>query len=180
MEFKSIKIKSFIDTAKVWAKCSTCVRKQVGAVIFNIETDRLLAIGYNGTAKGQVHCNELFQAPNKVNKLLSNYIPYTLQGDEQWIEVSKDKWRILHHRFSDMFEIHAEQNAILNLIKTGAVNNVNNLAIITTLEPCWACAKVIVALGIKYVCYLEKYDNAYSNVIEYLEKCGVKCEYMPM
>lgn len=182
MELKSIQIKSYADTAKVWAKRSTCVRKQVGAVIFNMKTDRLLAIGYNGTAKGQVHCNELFQAPNKVSKLLGNYMPFTLYGDVlddgKWIEVDSDEWRVLHHRFSDMFEIHAEQNAIFNLIKTGANYPVDDLAIVTTLEPCCNCAKAIAALGIKHVYYLEKYDNASSNVIKYLEDCGVKCEYI--
>lgn len=142
-----------------------------------MKTDRLLAIGYNGTAEGQVHCNELFQAPNKVNKLLSNYLPVTLDG-EGWIEIDEEEWRILHHKFSDLFEVHTEQNAIFNLIKTGVSYPIDELAIVSTLEPCYNCAKAIVALGIKYVYYLEKYDNASSNVIKFFETHGIKHEFV--
>ena len=183
MELKMRKIKSYVDTAIVWSKRSTCVRKQVGAVIFNMKTDRLLAIGYNGTVEGQVHCDELFIPPDKINKSIGHYIDMPLQfyddtctNNNQWLTVDREVWRVIHHRFSDTYEVHAEQNAVFNLIKTGVSYNANDLAIVTTLEPCFNCAKAIVALGIKHVYYIEKYDNASGDAVKYLESCGVKCE----
>ena len=167
MELKMRKIKSYADTAIVWSKRSACVRKQ--------------AIGYNGTVSGLLHCNELFQAPNKVNKLLNNYISlsncisFTLQGDEQWIEVSNDEWRTLHHTFSEQHEIHAEQNALLNMIHTGT-KKVSNMGIICTLEPCLNCAKIIIGAGIKHVWYIEKYDRATYDIKQYFKRAGVTCE----
>ena len=183
MNLEMKKIKSYVDTAIIWSKRSTCARKQVGAVIFNLRTDRLLAIGYNGTVKGQQHCNELFIAPDKINKRIWHYIDIPMQfydiactDDSQWLTVDKEVWKVIHHSFSDMYEVHAEQNAVFNLIKTGVSYDANDLAIVSTLEPCFNCAKAIVALGIKHVYFITKYDNASGDVIKYLKECGVKCE----
>lgn len=46
----------FINIAKVAATRATCLRKKVGAVIVRDKT--LLATGFNGSPRGQVHCTD--------------------------------------------------------------------------------------------------------------------------
>ena len=44
----------YLEIAKAVAKRSTCVRRQYGAVI--VKDDRIIATGYNGSARGEVNC----------------------------------------------------------------------------------------------------------------------------
>lgn len=179
----SIKLKPFLETANVWAKNSSCCRVSVGAVIFNMKTKRLLSIGYNGTLPGQVHCENLFDCDTDeffVHGNINNYLygPNALcdiPDDGQWHKVHEQRFREIHHRFSDLYEVHAEQNAIYNLIKTGASYDTDNIAIITTVEPCEQCAKAIAALGIKYVFYEVAYDRNTIDIPKYFSKLGVIC-----
>lgn len=175
----SIKLKPFLETALVWAENSSCCRVKVGAVIFNIKTKRLLSIGYNDTLPDQVHCNKLFSVDmigfnvhSDINKFLSDT---GIDDDGQWHMVNLEKFRELHHRFSELYEVHAEQNAIYNLIKTGASYDTENLAIITTVEPCEQCAKAIAALGIKHVFYRKAYDRNVINIPKYFARLGIIC-----
>lgn len=178
----SIKLKPFLETAIVWAKNSSCCRVNVGAVIFNIETKRLLSIGYNGTLPGKVHCDMLFNTKmlggfhvhGNINQFLSSNIT-DIPDDGQWHMVGEERFRALHHRFSELYEVHAEQNAIYNLIKTGASYDINNLAIITTVEPCEQCAKAIAALGIKHVFYEVAYDRNTIDIPKYFSRLGIIC-----
>ncbi|MDR0335420.1 MAG: hypothetical protein LBH69_06040 [Methanomassiliicoccaceae archaeon] len=47
----------FMDMAQLISTRSTCVRRQVGAVI--VKDKRVLTTGYNGSPKGTMHCEEL-------------------------------------------------------------------------------------------------------------------------
>ena len=47
----------FMSMAKLVASRSTCIRRQVGAVI--VKDKRVLSTGYNGSPKGTRHCEEL-------------------------------------------------------------------------------------------------------------------------
>lgn len=175
----SIKLKPFLETANVWSRNSSCCRVHVGAVIFNMQTKRLLSIGYNGTLPGQVHCNELFRSNDftfYIHADINQYLCNTGVDDNgQWHEVPEQMWKRLHHRFSELYEVHAEQNAIYNLIKTGASYDTENLAIITTVEPCEQCAKAIAALGIKHVFYEVAYDRNTIDILKYFSKFGIIC-----
>lgn len=176
----SIKLKPFLETAKVWSKNSSCCRVNVGAVIFNMKTKRLLSIGYNGTLPGQTHCNKLFintdntnyYVNGKINQFLSDT---GIDDDGQWHIITEQKFKKLHHRFSELYEVHAEQNAIYNLIKIGASYDTDNLAIITTVEPCEQCAKAIAALGIKHVFYEVAYDRNTIDIPNYFSRLGIIC-----
>lgn len=175
----SIKLKPFLETANVWAKNSSCCRVNVGAVIFNIKTKRLLSIGYNGTLPGQVHCNMLFDS-DEFNYYIHGNINQFLKDtdvpdDGQWHMVGEERFRALHHRFSELYEVHAEQNAIYNLIKTGASYDTDNLSIITIVEPCEQCAKAIAALGIKHVFYEVAYDRNTIDIPKYFSRLGIIC-----
>lgn len=48
----------FIDMCRLVSQRSTCMRRQVGAVLIN-ERKHVLATGYNGVASGQPHCLDI-------------------------------------------------------------------------------------------------------------------------
>ncbi|HIC85344.1 MAG TPA: cytidine deaminase, partial [Desulfobacterales bacterium] len=47
----------FMSIAKMVAKRSTCLRRQVGAIL--VKDKRILATGYNGAPRGLRHCEEV-------------------------------------------------------------------------------------------------------------------------
>ena len=174
----TIKIKPFLETAKVWAKQSHCVRLKVGAVILNKKTGRLLSIGYNGTVSGTMNCDELFDS-DEYNYYVHGEINQFLNGtkipdDGQWHMVSEEEFKQLHHTFSEKYEVHAEQNTIYNLLKTNSAYDPENLMLVCTTEPCCQCAKAIAALGIKYVVFEHKYDRNTESVIKFFDMMGIE------
>ena len=46
----------YMEMAKLMAKRSTCLRKQVGAVV--VKDARIVSTGYNGVPSGYPHCDE--------------------------------------------------------------------------------------------------------------------------
>jgi dCMP deaminase len=47
----------FMDIARLVARRSTCLRRQVGALV--VKEKNILATGYNGTPSGITHCSEV-------------------------------------------------------------------------------------------------------------------------
>lgn len=171
---------AFMRTADVWRMESTCTRVQVGAVIVD-DNNRLLSIGYNGTKSGFKHCNDYFSVHDGlyyVRKDIPLKINIKQDTKSDWYEVTKEQYRKIHHAFSELYEVHAEQNAIYNLVKTGV--SAKNMTLFTTTEPCAQCAKAIAALGITTVYYAEAYDNNTTNIPVYLRRMGVKCKLMKL
>lgn len=66
---------------------------------------------------------------------------------------------------------HAELNAIANL--TVSTMGLDDVSMIVTLHPCYACAKQIVNKRIKHVYYIWEYGRE-EFVTEYLERLKVK------
>lgn len=169
-------VKPYMQVAKVWAEQSKCVKRKVGACIFNERTGQILSTGYNGTVAGfKVNCCDLFSVDNDryfINTGLKEYLPYVHTALTGWVQVEDDVFRRLHKQFSSIYETHAEQNAIYNLLKSGTViQDFSDIAIAVTLEPCEQCAKALVSLGIKHIIYLEPHNS--SRLIEHV---GVRYE----
>ncbi len=116
------------------SKLSTCISKQVGAVI--VKDTRIIAIGYNGVPSKVKHCNEIFSKEN----------------------FDREK----HHAWSKLNEYHAEENALLFCLRNGI--NISNSIIFTSMSPCINCAKLIANSGIKELYYLEEYDKDSSGL----------------
>lgn len=167
-----MKLQMFKKIAYAAAEQSTCCRLHVGAVIFNMKTDRLYSIGYNGTLHRFTHCNKLFPEPGKVHSSVYSLLGYTPPTNEFVSVSSDDEWRSLHHEFSEKYELHAEQNAILNMLKTG-INITEDLAILSTTALCCTCAKFIAGLGIRHVFYCEEYDRYNQDVFDYYDRLGL-------
>lgn len=178
-----MRLKPFVKSAIIWKDMSTCVRLAVGAVIFDKKSKMLLSTGYNGTSAGVTHCTELFRWINSnpcIRNTLHGFIEvdssrFLADADEDgWIPLkSSNYWYELHHCFSEQWEVHAEQNALLNLIKTNTGIS-DDLAIVTTTAPCLTCAKLIVAAGIRTVYYISEYDRSNTDTAGYFLKNGVQ------
>jgi dCMP deaminase len=144
---------TFLEVAQLFAERSTCVKRQVGAIL--VKDKRILSTGYNGTPSGLCNCDKVFRfGADKVGLL-----PFVQEGA-----------RFTHHEFAEKFEIHAEQNCIAFAAKNGI--NTEGCTMYVTVAPCAQCAKLIIAAGIKKVIYKEPYKN--EDGISLLKISGVE------
>ena len=122
----------FLQIAKDVAVRSTCDRKNVGAVI--VRDKQILSTGYNGSAKGQPHCDD----PGVGHEL-----------------------KEMGGRMSCVRTVHAEANAIAQAARHGVA--IGGATLYTTASPCYDCAKMIVNAGIKAVVFGEFYASRYGS-----------------
>jgi len=120
----------FMQMAKVVASRSTCLRRQVGAVI--VKDKQILSTGYNGSPSGLKHCAEVGCLRQKLG------IP------------SGERHEICR-------AVHAEQNAMVQAAKHGVA--INGSDIYTIVQPCVLCTKLIINAGIKRVFYMQPYPD---------------------
>ncbi|MBU4304443.1 MAG: cytidine/deoxycytidylate deaminase family protein [Candidatus Omnitrophica bacterium] len=126
----------FIDIAQLVAKRSTCLRRQVGAVI--VKGKRILTTGYNGAPSGLAHCEKT----GCLREALS--VP-----SGQRHELCR--------------ALHAEMNALLQAAQDGI--SVKDGILYCTNEPCIICAKMIINAGITRVVVLSKYPDKFAKKI---------------
>lgn len=120
----------FMEIALTVARRTTCLRRQVGAVL--VKEKRILATGYNGAPSGLAHCAEVGCLRQQMN------IP---SGERQ--ELCR--------------ALHAEQNAIIQAALHGVA--VSGATIYTTIQPCITCAKMIINAGVTRVVYVGEYPD---------------------
>lgn len=115
---------------------STCMRRKVGAVI--VKDNRILSTGYNGAPSGLPNC----------------------------IDNCERCYRSAHNipsgQMLDMcYAVHAEQNAIMNALKTG--EDLKGAVLYVNTYPCVTCFKLTVQSGIKEVYYIDEYENEFTK-----------------
>jgi len=137
----------FLRISQLVAQRSTCLRRQVGAVI--VRDNRLLATGYNGAPNNVAHC---FQLPGGCLRE-SRKIP---SGERQ--ELCRG--------------LHAEQNAILQAAAFGV--SLKGGDCYCTHQPCITCAKMLINAGIKRVVFLGDYPDELS--LEMLKEAKITLE----
>ena len=120
----------FFQIAKLVATRSTCLRRQVGAVI--VKDNRILSTGYNGTPTGIAHCLERGCIRTELN------IP---SGERH--ELCRG--------------LHAEQNAIIQAAYHGVC--INGADIYCTNQPCIICSKMLINAGIKKIYISDSYPD---------------------
>ena len=120
----------FMDIARLVASRSTCLRRQVGAVI--VKDKNVLTTGYNGTPSGVRHCQETGCLREKLQ------VP-----SGQRHELCRG--------------LHAEQNAIIQAAKHGV--NISGGTLFCTNAPCVICAKMLINAGLNRIVYLEGYPD---------------------
>ena len=123
----------FMQIARLVASRSTCLRRQVGAVL--VKDKNILATGYNGTPSGITHCSEVGCLRQKLN------VP---SGERH--ELCRG--------------LHAEQNAIIQAAKHGV--NIAEATLYCTNSPCIICSKMIINSGVRRIVYLEGYPDELS------------------
>ncbi|MGF7079972.1 dCMP deaminase [Mucilaginibacter sp. UYCu711] len=135
----------FMKLATDLALRSHCVKAHVGAVL--VRDTRIISIGYNGPPAGTHNC------------------------DEEWPDSGCPR----DSKGSCSLALHAEENAILYAVKSGA--KLEGATLYTTLSPCIACARLIFSAGIKQV-YFDKSYAKYKGIasdegVDFLNKFGV-------
>ena len=123
----------FMEIAKLVSKRSTCLRRQVGAVI--VKNNRILATGYNGSPSGLQNCCDKGYCLREKSK----------QGEDLDVCMA----------------VHSETNAILQCSKHGI--SCEDAIIYVTTFPCIHCMKAIINAGIKEIIYLEDYNAPLSK-----------------
>lgn len=126
----------FMSIAQLVAQRSTCLRRQVGAVV--VKHKNILATGYNGTPTGITHC-EVTGCLREQLKIPSGERHELCRG------------------------LHAEQNVIVQAAKHGI--NIDGATLFCTNAPCIICAKMIINSGVKEIVYLDGYPDILSKEI---------------
>lgn len=145
-------VDAFMDTAERFAQLSSATRLKVGAVV--VQDNRIISIGYNGMPSGWSNDCE-----KRVYTLTGTYA-YLDEDGSSYNLVTKDE------------VIHAEQNAILKLAKSG--DRGDGADLFCTHAPCIHCAKLIYGAGIKKVYYRQAYRDTAG--LQFLEQCGIEIE----
>lgn len=120
----------FMEITQVVAKRSTCIRRQVGAIV--VKDNHILATGYNGAPSGLKHCGDI-----------------GCMREEQGIPSGE--------RHELCRGLHAEQNAIIQAALHGT--SIENGVFYITHQPCVQCAKMIVNAGISKVAFRGNYPD---------------------
>lgn len=120
----------FMEIAGLVARRSTCLRRQVGAVM--VLEKRILATGYNGAPSGLAHCEEVGCLRQRYN------VP---SGERQ--ELCRG--------------IHAEQNAIIQAAMYGIP--LKGATLYCTHQPCVLCTKMLINAGIQRIVFRGSYPD---------------------
>lgn len=124
----------FMQTAELFARQSTCLRGNVGAVI--VKDRRIISCGYNGAPPGMESCIE-------AGKCLPLGSSPSIPDDELVILYGCQR------------ATHAEANAIAWAAREGV--RVINSTMYATHSPCLSCARLCIAAGIRWYVYRKEY-----------------------
>jgi dCMP deaminase len=123
----------FLSIAKLVATRSTCLRRQVGAVV--VKNKQVLATGYNGAPTGILHCDRTGCLREKLG------VP------------SGERHELCR-------ALHAEQNAFIQAARHGV--SLEGSVLYITTQPCSICAKMIINVGIKRIIIEGQYPDDFA------------------
>ena len=122
--------KYFMDILEVTKTRSTCLRRQVAAII--VRDKQIISTGYNGAPRGVFHCEQVGCLREEM------HIP---SGERH--ELCRG--------------IHAEQNAIIQASVHGV--SIKDCEIYITCSPCVLCSKMLINAGIRRIVYRGDYPD---------------------
>jgi len=121
----------FLSFLPIISQRATCDRGKSSCLI--VMDKRIISTGYVGSITGQSHCSE-------VGHLMVKKLNNDNSVSEHCIRT-----------------VHAEQNAIAQAVKNGV--SVERSTIYVTMEPCDACARLLIQCGIARVVCQKYYHN---------------------
>ena len=134
----------FMKMAELAATRSTCLRRQVGAVI--VQDRHVIATGYNGAPKGVPHCSEIGGCLREKMSIPSG------------------------ERHELCRALHAEQNAIIQAATLA--QSIEGATMYITNQPCIICAKMIINAGIEMIVVRDGYPDEFA--VQMLAEAGLK------
>lgn len=134
----------FMEVAELAARRSTCLRRNVGAVV--VLDKRIIATGYNGAPRRIMHCEERGGCLREKMGIPSG------------------------ERHELCMALHAEQNAIIQAASMG--QSIEGATIYVTHQPCVICAKMIINAGIRRIVVREGYPDQLS--VDILAEAGIR------
>lgn len=136
---------------------SSCIKRKVGAAIAG-ENGNIFSTGYNEVPAASHTCNQEYGKCYR-DKLKGDYrkdLEITLEdlaAMDSAYNLFKKSFKILDYCRA----LHAEENAILNVTKSGSTAELEKATLFTSTYPCNLCANKIAQVGIKKVVYFEPY-----------------------
>jgi dCMP deaminase len=128
----------FMEMAYVVSKRSTCIRRNVGAIL--VKDKHILSTGYNGAPKGHKHCSEVGCLREEAD------VP---SGERH--EICRG--------------LHAEQNVVIQAAVFGIP--IKNSILYCTNSPCVVCAKMLINAGVKEIVFSGNYpDDLAKKILE--------------
>ena len=119
-----------MDITRLVARRSTCIRRQVGAIV--VKDKRILATGYNGVPTGLAHCEDT-GCIREQNNIPSGQRHELCRG------------------------LHAEQNTIIQAAFHGI--SISGATLFCTTLPCSICLKMLINAGITAIIYEQGYPD---------------------
>jgi len=135
----------FLSITKEVAKRSTCLRRQVGAIL--VMDKHILTTGYNGAPSGLQHCLDIGCLREQLK------VP---PGERH--ELCRG--------------LHAEMNALLQASRYGI--KISGATLYTTTYPCSLCAKMLVTAGIQRIVTITDYPDPLAKDILSMAKINVE------
>lgn len=135
----------FLDLVHQVAQRATCDRGRSGCLI--AKERRIIATGYVGSPAGLPHCDE------------TGHLLKTVEDENG------------DRRQHCVRTIHAEQNAICQAARIGTA--LDGATLYCTMEPCRACAMLIINSGIVRVVCMHRYHAA-QETRDMFESAGVE------
>ncbi len=120
----------FMEMAYLASTRSTCLRRQVGAII--VKDNQIISSGYNGAPKHIRHCGITGCLREQLN------VP---SGERH--ELCRG--------------VHAEQNAVVQAAINGA--SIRGASLYCTNQPCVICSKILINAEIKTIYISEPYED---------------------
>lgn len=134
---KTEEIEFLLEIARLAARRSKAVRKQVGGVVSD-SSGNIIATAYNGSVRGY-HTNTLEYKEYDAGPFThvdETCRPYRLVTDED-------------------ITIHAEQNLMAHAARRGI--SIMGGTVCLTLSPCCKCTSLLIQCGITEIIFMEKY-----------------------
>lgn len=135
----------FLGITKEVGKRSTCLRRQVGAIL--VMDKHILTTGYNGAPSGLQHCLDIGCLREQLK------VP---PGERH--ELCRG--------------LHAEMNALLQASRYGI--KISGATLYTTTYPCSLCAKMLVNAGIQRIVTITDYPDPLAKDILSMAKINVE------